>query len=52
MLPWREPLGQGAGFPVEGLVPSLEEEVVPSLGEGVVPSLEVMVPSQELLAGS
>ncbi len=44
MLPWREPLGQGAGFPVEGLVPSL--------GEEVVPSLEVMVPSQELLAGS
>ena len=51
MLPWREPLAQGAGFPVEGLVPSLGEEVVPSL-EGVVPSLEVVVPSQELLAGS
>ena len=45
MLPWREGLGQGAGFPVEGLVPSLEAVVAPSLEAVVAPSLE-------LLAGS
>ena len=47
MLPWREPLGQGAGFPVEGWVPSWEAVVVPSWEAVVVPSWEAVAPSLE-----
>ena len=36
MLPWRELLGQGADFPVEERLPSLEAVVVPSLEVGGV----------------
>ena len=44
MLPWRELLEQGEGFPVEERLPSSEA--------AVVPSSEVVKVSQELLAGS